>query len=340
MYEGGTKGNTTDDVMGKLIPGAGNQGGFRAVGSGDAPRFVILYSNMDDADWPDFIDVYTGVFTYFGDNKKPGFDLHDTPRRGNKLLQSCFTHLHDAPNQRAKIPPFIVFTKGSKGRDVVFRGLAVPGVEADPADDLIAIWRSTKGQRFQNYRAKFTILDTGTVSRKWIEAVRVGEPLNSCAPIAWRKWVESGVYQPLTAEPTIEYRTKVEQQPAAGRDESLVHCVYGYFKDNPHGFEHCAARLARLMDPNIKIETVTRPSVDGGRDAIGSYLVGPLADRIALDFALEAKCYAPENGVGVKELSRLISPDIASILVKSGLSTLEALNEWLAAEFHPSSEVI
>jgi hypothetical protein len=35
--------------------------------------------------------------------------------------------------------------------------------------------------------------------------------------------------------------------------------------------------------------------------------VGPLADRIALDFALEAKYHAPENGVGVKELSRLIS---------------------------------
>jgi len=61
------------------------------------------------------------------------------------------------------------------------------------------------------------------------------------------------------------------------------------------------------MDPNIKIEMVTRPSVDGGRDAIGTYRVGPLADRIALDFSLEAKCYAPENGVGVKELSRLIS---------------------------------
>ena len=35
-----------------------------------------------------------------------------------------------------------------------------------------------------------------------------------------------------------------------------------------HGFEHCAARLAGLMDSNINIETVTRPSVDGGRDAI------------------------------------------------------------------------
>ena len=41
---------------------------------------------MDDPDWPDFIDVYTGIFIYFGDNKKPGFALHDTHRRGNKLL--------------------------------------------------------------------------------------------------------------------------------------------------------------------------------------------------------------------------------------------------------------
>jgi hypothetical protein len=90
VFEGGTKGNAADDVLGKLIPGAGNQGGFRAVGSWDAPRLVILYSSMDDPDWPDFIDVYTGVFTYFGDNKRPGSDLHDTPRRGNRLLQSCF----------------------------------------------------------------------------------------------------------------------------------------------------------------------------------------------------------------------------------------------------------
>jgi len=50
----------------------------------------------------------------------------------------------------------------------MFSSLAMPGVEADPANDLVAIWRSKKGERFQNYRAKFTILDTGTVSREWI----------------------------------------------------------------------------------------------------------------------------------------------------------------------------
>jgi hypothetical protein len=307
VYEGGSKGNSADDVLGRLIPGAGNQGGFRQVGGWTAPKLVVLYSSAEDPDWPDFIDIYTGVFTYFGDNKRPGRELHDTQRHGNELLRSCFEILHNTPDQRTKIPPFLVFTKGDKGRNVIFRGLVVPGVEGEPADDLVAIWRSKKGERFQNYRAKFTILDTGIVSRQWIDEIRNGEPVNQFSPPAWLKWIEKGVYQPLAAEPTTESRTREQQTAAPGRDESLVRCIYQYFKANPHGFEHCAARLAAMMDPNINIDVITRPSVDGGRDAIGTYRVGPLADRIPLDFALEAKCYSPENGVGVKELSRLIS---------------------------------
>src|ERR1017187_8275996 len=48
IYEGGARGNTGDDVLGKLIPGAGNQGGFRQVGSWETPSLAILYSSMDD----------------------------------------------------------------------------------------------------------------------------------------------------------------------------------------------------------------------------------------------------------------------------------------------------
>lgn len=33
----------------------------------------------------------------------------------------------------------------------------------------------------------------------------------------------------------------------------------------------------------------------------------PAADPVAVEFALEAKCYAPGHGVGVRETSRLIS---------------------------------
>ena len=216
IYEGGTKGNHADDVLGRLIPGAGNQGGFRQVGGWTAPKLVVLYSSSEDPDWPDFIDIYTGVFTYFGDNKKPGKALHDTQRHGNELLRSCFEILHNKPDQRSQIPPFLVFTKGDKGRDVIFRGLAVPGVEGDPGEDLVALWRSKRGERFQNYRAKFTILDAGVVTRQWIEALRIGTPVHESAPSAWLKWIEKGIYQPLTAEPTTEYSDKRGTDACAG----------------------------------------------------------------------------------------------------------------------------
>jgi Restriction endonuclease len=52
---------------------------------------------------------------------------------------------------------------------------------------------------------------------------------------------------------------------------------------------------------------VTRPWRDGGRDAVGDYLLGPASDPVAVEFALEAKCYAPTSGVGVRYTSRLIS---------------------------------
>lgn len=52
---------------------------------------------------------------------------------------------------------------------------------------------------------------------------------------------------------------------------------------------------------------VTRPWRDGGRDAVGDYLLGPGDDPVAVEFALEAKCYEPSHSVGVRWTSRLIS---------------------------------
>jgi len=42
----------------------------------------------------------------------------------------------------------------------------------------------------------------------------------------------------------------------------------------------------------VTIETVTRPSVHSARGALCKDRVGPIADQISLDFALEAKFYA------------------------------------------------
>ena len=88
IYKGGSAGNAGDDPLSRLLPGVGNQGGFRMYGSParDSVKLVVLYTSGAEPDWPDFLDPYTGSFTYFGDNRSPGRDLHDTPRRGNLLL--------------------------------------------------------------------------------------------------------------------------------------------------------------------------------------------------------------------------------------------------------------
>lgn len=115
------------------------------------------------------------------------------------------------------------------------------------------------------------------------------------------------------APSTIHIRPVEAQLPTKQLDIDIVKSIYEHFRDKPTAFERCAADLAVMMDGNILIDTITRASVDGGRDATGRYKLGPLTDPIYIDFALEAKCYAPGigglslNTVGVREVSRLIS---------------------------------
>ena len=119
VYEGGTAGTKADDPLAKLIPGCGNSGGFRPVGSRmqDELRVVVLYTSGDHPDWPDSLDRETGQFTYFGDNRKPGKTLLDTPRGGNAILESSFTRARGGAEQRRTLAPFLVF--GKRTRPVV-----------------------------------------------------------------------------------------------------------------------------------------------------------------------------------------------------------------------------
>jgi len=171
LYEGGSAKNVGADPLDPLM-GVGNQGGFRAKGSAGNEKLAVLYSTLDDPDWPDHLDLQSGVFTCHGDNKNAGHELHETSRGGNTLLRRCFAHLNSG--MRNVIPPFFIFTKGEKGRDVIFRGLAVPGVEGR-LEDLVAVWKSSDGLRFQNYRALFSILDSGHISRAWLEDLHRGD---------------------------------------------------------------------------------------------------------------------------------------------------------------------
>ncbi len=375
VYEGGPFGNTRDDPIGRLIP-VGNQGGFRFKKSKTKDRVTLcaLYSALDNLDWPDTLDEVFGRFTYYGDNKKPGHELHDTKRGGNQLLRNWFDWLHSA--EREKIPPILIFTKTGVGRNVMFRGLAVPGSpELGISEDLVAVWKVREGKRFQNYRSVFTILDIPVVSRVWLDEIQNEVQIFNNAPQAWLNWRDGGAYQSLEAQRTIEHRTRREQLPSDQNGIAVLREIVNFFDSHPEGryaFEACALEIAKIHLGEIVSADLTRPWRDGGRDATGKFRIGQPASQILVDFALEAKCKFPKetNSSGVKDTSRLISrlrhrqfgvfvttscvheqayqeivedghpviviagADIVSSLRKAGISTIEQVQRWLNRSFH------
>ena len=159
-YAGRTS-DIADEPISTLLP-CGNMGGFRARGSieGNRVQLVALVTTFADPEWPDTYDEQSGRFTYFGDNKKPGGDLHETARKGNQLLRWVFSAIHIQENQRHLVPPFFVFAKKGENRAATFLGIAAPGATDCPeSEDLVASWTTRGNSRFQNYRSVFTVAD-------------------------------------------------------------------------------------------------------------------------------------------------------------------------------------
>lgn len=152
VYEGGNAGNAGDDPISRLLMGTGNQGGFRLVGPKNSRRWIVLYTSGEDVDWPDTFDSLTGTFAYYGDNKKPGQELHGTVKGGNAELRDIFQARHSKSGE-SSIPPIFIFRKHEterSARSVQFLGLAVPGTATmQEAEDLVTVWKSINGKRFQ-----------------------------------------------------------------------------------------------------------------------------------------------------------------------------------------------
>jgi hypothetical protein len=281
-----------------------------------------------------------------------------------------FNALHANPPSREVIPPVLVFGNAGAFRDMIFLGLAVPGAsELTAMEDLTAIWKISGGQRFQNYRASLTILDTAQIQRAWLQDIKDDQPLSDKCPVAWKDWVLNSTYRPLKAGASIEHRNKSQQIPDNKQSIQIVRTIYEHFKETPVEFEGCAAAIAQLMDNNVFSFDLTRPSRDGGRDAVGLYRIGHGPSAIFVDFALEAKCYDLKNAVGVREVSRLISrlrhrqfgilvttsylhsqayrelkddghpviviaaQDIVSILAQAGFNSVTEVDNWLQSSF-------
>lgn len=321
IYESGATSQMDSEVLSKLLPRCQNAGGFRWTMRRDhygqaekLPAYIVLYTSMEELAWPDYLDVESGVFHYYGDNRTAGKSLHDT--RGNRLLNRIFSMLHKGDWKN--VPPILIFRKTGERRNVRFLGLAAPGNPKLSQDqDLVAFWRTLGTVRFQNYEAYFTILDTKNelISIKWLEMLISNHDQSlSYAPEVWKLFVLKGRdgIQALKAPKVSHIPSSSEQMPHSEEGRNLINAIYSYYqvRNNFYGFEACAADILARMDPRFEEITLTRPWRDGGRDALAHYRIGSdlnLNAPLKIDCAIEAKCFEPSKGVGVRHMSRLIS---------------------------------
>lgn len=321
VYKGGVGPSADNEPLHHVFPKCGVNGGFRKVNRTDGsgkPAYVILYTTMGELEWPDYLDEETGIFRYYGDNRKPGRELTDTKLKGNELLEMVFALLN-GHGSMYDMPPFFIFKKTGEGRDVQFLGLAAPGnPKISPDKDLVAFWRTMDENRFQNYEAYFTVLNTGSepVPRKWLQML-IEDHENSFqyAPDVWKKYIRKGRdgIEALKAPKILKIPSKYDQLQSDVEGMKCLEAIRNHYLhdiNNPQGFEACATNIVSKMDGNFVDFTLTRPWRDGGRDALGFYSIntgGKVNHPLKIDCALEAKCYSKDTAVGVKQMSRLIS---------------------------------
>ena len=317
VYEGGKNNNVSDDPITKILP-VGNMGGFRFNGPVTNPNLIVLYTDGQDLDWPDNLNLELGIFEYYGDNRSPGKLKTETKRKGNLILEYLFESLHNRDNPREYIPPIFIFEKhptSKSSRSVIFRGLCVPGSKThSQTEDLISIWKSNNGQRFENYKAIFSVLNCPIIKRDYIKSLINSEPPKS-EPEAFKSFKQKGVYNTLNAKSVTEIRTTEQQLPSKASQVEMLSSIFDYFSSKKNGeydFEKFAAEVYRISSSDVIIDQVTQNSVDGGRDALGRHRLGLNTDPVYVEFSLEAKLYNPGynnklNSIGVKQVSRLIS---------------------------------
>ncbi len=263
------KGN---EVLSQLLPGISNSGGFRArAGDGD-PQIVILYSTGAEGEWPDSLDASGETFTYYGDNRKPGKELHSTARGGNRLLRKWFDAWGNG--DRETVPLILGFRKSefAGGSDIEFIGVLVPGTQNDaPHESLRIERRENSNGDFENYRAQFTVLDTGAVDGDFIRDSisqrtvdwsdpRVPQPLQD-----WRQ--VSNPYEPAQTGGT---RENMESDNV--NEEKKVSAFFASLKGLPKASSEPFDLSAISARPGLEVLRTYRSMVLSPWHALGEFV--------------------------------------------------------------------
>lgn len=207
IYKADEKGGFTSDPLPKLFKidgfnkGIGNQSGIRKSNkerngkSVSETAFVVIKDSKKQEEWPNRYSEETKILTYYGDNRTIGNPYLKTKQKGNELLESVFKKAHISSHSRMAIPPIFFFQSINSSGDLMFIGLAVPGVFGNGYDEVLRkISFTVEGGKFENLVAEFTILDSEIISRKWLAELKnanVSEQNN--APEKWKEFIELGV---------------------------------------------------------------------------------------------------------------------------------------------------
>ena len=108
-------------------------------------------------------------------------------------------------------------------------------------------WKTKSGERFQNNRSIFTILDVPHISRSWINDVKTGEALSANAPKVWVDWVTGGVYEPLEAERVSRVRPRTISCPKGERQMAIIGLSSSSSSRTPRGNMHSNDVQASLL---------------------------------------------------------------------------------------------
>ena len=76
IYKRGPQPNYGGEPLAKLM-NVGIRGGFRFRRISGRVRYVVLYSTMENLNWPDEFDFENGLFFYYGDRSRPVQTLED-----------------------------------------------------------------------------------------------------------------------------------------------------------------------------------------------------------------------------------------------------------------------
>ena len=122
-------------------------------------------------------------------------------------------------------------------------------------EDLVSVWKSKNGQRFQNYKAIFSVLSVDKISREWITDIQKGNTFSKNCPDVWKKWIDTGNYKILKAIDEKKIKTKEEQMPQDPLGKKLLNLIYKYFSKvkNEYDFEYFAGKIFFRFCPGIFI---------------------------------------------------------------------------------------